>query len=154
LLLITIFSFLIAGLVYWARGAVTFDHQRLNMIPAALVHGSALLAILFAVKAWSYYLDRFLLLYGDNGVVVGASYTDLTLGLPVLWVLIGLAGIAAVASLTNLQVRTYRLPLAAVALLFGSSFVLGEVTPVVFQRLFVKPNELNWRDLISSAISP
>src|SRR3954468_13901819 len=70
------------------------------------------------------------------------SYTDLTMGLPVLWVLIGLSGIAAVASLTNLQTRTYRLPLAAVVLVFGSSFVLGEVTPVVFQRLFVKPNEL------------
>ena len=142
LLLTTVFSAVIAGVVYWARGCITIDQQRLRMAPAALVHASALLAIFFAVKAWSYYLDRFLLLYGDNGVVVGASYTDLTMGLPVLWVLIGLSGIAAVASLTNLQVRTYRLPLAAVALVFGGSFVLGEVTPVVFQRLFVKPNEL------------
>ena len=129
LLLTTLFSALIAGVVYWARGCVTLDQQRLRMAPAALVHASALLALFFAVKAWSYYLDRFLLLYGDNGVVVGASYTDLTMGLPVLWVLIGLSGIAAVASLTNLQIRTYRLPLAAVALVFGGSFVLGEVTP-------------------------
>src|SRR3954469_22498338 len=142
LLLTTLFSALIAGGVYWERGCITLDQQRLRMAPAALVHVSALLAILFAVKAWSYYLDRFLLLYDDNGVVVGASYTDLTIGLPVLWVLIGLSGIAAVASLTNLQIRTYRLPLAAVALVFGGSFVLGEVTPIVFQRLFVKPNEL------------
>src|SRR3954466_1722810 len=142
LLLTTLFSALIAGVVYWERGCITIDQQRLRMAPAALVHVSALLAILFAVKAWSYYLDRFLLLYDDNGVVVGASYTDLTMGLPVLWVLIGLSGIAAVASLTNLQARTYRLPLAAVVLVFGGSFVLGEVTPVVFQRLFVKPNEL------------
>ena len=142
LLLTTLFSAVIAGVVYWERGCITIDQQRLRMAPAALVHASALLAIFFAVKAWSYYLDRFLLLYGDNGVVVGASYTDLTMGLPVLWVLIGLSGIAAVASLTNLQIRTYRLPLAAVALVFGGSFVLGEVTPVVFQRLFVKPNEL------------
>src|SRR3954466_5363301 len=142
LLLTTLFSALIAGVVYWERGCITIDQHRLRVAPAALAHGSALLALLFAVKAWSYYLDRFLLLYGDNGVVVGASYTDLTLGLPVLWVLIGLSGIAAVASLTNLQARTYRLPLAAVVLVFGNSFVLGEVTPVVFQRLFVKPNEL------------
>src|SRR3982750_851828 len=100
------------------------------MSPAAIAHASALLALLFGVKAWSYYLDRLLLLYGDNGVVVGASYTDLTIGLPVLWGLIGLSGIAAVASLTNLQVRTYRLPLAAVVLVFGGSFVLGEGTPI------------------------
>jgi uncharacterized membrane protein (UPF0182 family) len=35
-----------------------------------------LLGCFFAVKAWSYSLDRYLLLYGDNGVVVGASYTE------------------------------------------------------------------------------
>ena len=33
-----------------------------------------LLALFFAVKAWSYGLDRYLLLYGDNGVVVGAGH--------------------------------------------------------------------------------
>ena len=60
-------------------------------------------SIFFAVKAWSYYLDRFLLLYGDNGVVVGASYTDLTIGLPVLWVLVGLSFVASVAALANLS---------------------------------------------------
>ena len=46
------------------------------MSSAAIIHGSALLGLFFMVKAWSYGLDRFLLLYGDNGVVVGASYTD------------------------------------------------------------------------------
>jgi uncharacterized membrane protein (UPF0182 family) len=142
MLLTTIFSFLIAGVVYWVRGFITIDQQRLRTAPAALAHASALLALFFAVKAWSYYLDRFLLLYGDNGVVVGASYTDLTIGLPVLWVLVGLSFIASVISLTNLSVRTYRLPLAAAVLVFGSSFVLAEIVPALFQRLFVKPNEL------------
>src|SRR3954468_9018327 len=118
-----------AGMVYSARGAITVDQQGLRMAPAAICHASALLAILFAVKAFSYYLDRFLLLYGDNGVVVGASYTDLTIELPILWLLVGLSCLAAVASLTNLQVRSYRLPIAAVTLVFGSSFVLGELTP-------------------------
>ena len=143
MLLAIIFSFLIAGAVYGVRGAIALDNRRLSMSPAAIAHASALLALLFGVKAWSYYLDRFLLLYGDNGVVVGASYTDLTIGLPVLWVLVGLSVIAAVASLANLRSRTYRLLLAAPALVFGSSFVLAEVVPALFQRVFVKPNELD-----------
>ena len=46
---------------------------------------------LLGVKAGSYGLDRFLLLYGDNGVVVGAGYTDIHVELPVLWLLIGLS---------------------------------------------------------------
>ena len=60
------------------------------MSPTAIAHGSVLLGFFFAVKAWSYGLDRYLLLYGDNGVVVGASYTDIHVELPVLWLLIGL----------------------------------------------------------------
>ena len=66
------------------------------MSPTVIAHGSALLALLFVVKAWSYVLDRYLLLYGDNGVVVGASYTDVHVGLPGLWLMIGLSIIAAV----------------------------------------------------------
>ena len=99
------------------------------MSSAAAAHGSVLLGLFFAVKAWSYGLDRFLLLYGDNGVVVGAGYTDIHVELPVLWVLVGLACAAALASLANVRVRTYKLPLAAAVLVFGSSFVLALAVP-------------------------
>ena len=88
-----------------------------------------LLGLFFAVKAWSYWLDRYLLLYSDNGVVVGASYTDLTIGLPVLWVLVGLSVISAVASLANLRSRTYRLLLAAPALVFCPMLASWAVLP-------------------------
>ena len=94
------------------------------------------------MKAWSYVLDRYLLLYGDNGVVVGASYTDVHVGLPGLWLMIGLLIIAAFAALANLRVRTYRLPAAAVMLVVIGSFVLSGAVPVLFRQFFVKPSEL------------
>ena len=112
------------------------------MSPTAIAHGSVLLGFFFAVKAWSYGLDRYLLLYGDNGVVVGASYTDIHVELPVLWLLIGLSIVAAFAAWANVRVRTYRIPVAAAVLVFGGSFVLSGVIPVLFKRVFVKPNEL------------
>src|SRR5262249_36938449 len=90
----------------------------------------------------SYSLDRFLLLYRDNGVVVGASYTDVHVELPVLWVLVGFAVVASLASLANVWVRTYHLPVAGAVLVFGSSLVFGQAFPALFQRIFVKPNEL------------
>ena len=93
--------------------------------PAAIAHGSALLGLYFAVKAWSYALDRFLLLYNDNGIVVGAGYTDVHVELPVLWLLIGLAAAAAVVAWVNVRLRTYRLVIAAAALVFGGSFLFG-----------------------------
>ena len=94
------------------------------------------------MKAWSYWLDRFLLLYGDNGVVVGAAYTDVHVALPALLALAGLAAAAAFASWANIWARTYKLPAAGAILVFGGSFVLTLAFPALFQRLYVKPNEL------------
>src|ERR1700738_612048 len=141
-MLLTLFlSFLVAGAVYWVHGDIEFNEQRRSISPTAIAHGSALLGLFFAVKAWSYDLDRFLLLYGDNGVVVGASYTDIHIALPVLWLLVGLAVIAALAAWANLWVRTYKLLVAGAVLVFGSSLVLALVFPSLFQLVFVKPNE-------------
>jgi uncharacterized membrane protein (UPF0182 family) len=94
------------------------------------------------VKAWSYWLNRFLLLYGDNAVVVGAAYTDVHVELPMLSVLVVLATAAAFASWANIWVQSYKLPAAAAVLVFGGSFALLFAFPALFQRFYVKPNEL------------
>ena len=142
-MLLTLFlSALFAGAIYWVHGDIEYAAPRRSMSRAAIAHGSVLLGFFFAVKAWSYGLDRYLLLYGDNGVVVGASYTDIHVGLPVLWLLIGLSIVATFAAWANVRVRTYRIPVAAAVLVFGGSFVLSEVIPGLFQRVFVKPSEL------------
>jgi uncharacterized membrane protein (UPF0182 family) len=140
-LLTLILSAIFAGAVYFVQGNLTFD-TGLPAFPWVIAHGSALLGLFFAVKAWSYWLDRYFLLYGDNGVVVGAAYTDVNIELPVLWVLVGLASVAAIASWANMWVRSYRLPAVGAGLVFGASFVLGFIVPALFQRIYVKPNEL------------
>jgi uncharacterized membrane protein (UPF0182 family) len=142
MLLTVVLSALVAGAVYFAHGDILLDKGRQWLSSAAVTHGSALLGLFFAVKAWSYGLDRFLLLYGDNGVVVGAGYTDIHIELPLLWALVGLASAAALASWVNMWVRMHWLPLTAAVLVFGSSFVLVLLFPALFQRVYVKPNEL------------
>ena len=59
-----------------------------------------------------------------------------------LWILVGLASIAVIMCCVNLRVRTHKLPLAALALVFGASMVFTQVLPSIFQRMYVKPNEL------------
>src|SRR3989440_3976468 len=142
MLLTLLLSALFAGAIYWVRGHIEYDAQRRSMSPTAIAHGSVLLGFFFVVQALCYGLDRYLLLYHDNGVVVGASYTDIHVELPVLWLLIGLSIVAAFASWANFRVRGYWLPAAAALLVFGGSFVLSGVVPALFQRLFVKPDEL------------
>jgi uncharacterized membrane protein (UPF0182 family) len=142
-MLLTLFlSAVFAGAIYWVHGGIVYTVQRRSMSPTAIAHGSVLLGLLFAVKAWSYGLDRYLLLYGDNGVVVGASYTDIYVVLPVLWLLVGLSIVATFATWVNVRARTYRIPIAAAVLVFGGSFMLSAVIPGLFKRVFVKPNEL------------
>ena len=142
LLFLLVCGGVVAGGVYWLHGDIVLDDHPRRIAPACIAHGSALLGCAFAVKAWSYLLDRYMLLYGDNGVVVGAGYTDVHVELPVLWLLALLAAAAAIVALANIRLRTYRIPVAATVLLFGSSFVLGEILPALFQRLYVKPSEL------------
>jgi len=142
LLLTLVLSALFAGAIYWVHGDIEYDIHRRSMSPTVIAHGSALVGLLFAVKAWSYGLDRYLLLYGDNGVVVGASYTDIHLGLPGLWILIGLSIIAAFAAWANLRVRTYRLLVAGFLLIGIGSLLLSGVVPALFRHFFVKPTEL------------
>jgi uncharacterized protein len=88
MLLTVVLGALVAGGVYFAHGDILIEKGRRWMSSRATAHGSALLGLFFAAKAWSYYLDRFQLLYGDNGIVVGAAYTDIHVELPLLWALV------------------------------------------------------------------
>ena len=142
MLLAVVLSALFAATIYWMRGDIEYDIQHRSMSPAAIAHGSALFGLLLAVKAWSYWLDRYLLLYGDNGVVVGASFTDIYVGLPGLWLMVGISIAAALIAWANLRVRTFRLPAVAIVLVGIGTFVLSGVAPALFRQLYVKPSEL------------
>jgi hypothetical protein len=82
-----------------------------------------------------------------------ASYTDIHIALPVLWLLVGPSIIAALACWANLRVLTWKLPVAAAVLVFGSSLALALVFPALFQLVFVKPSSCSLRNPTSSATS-
>jgi uncharacterized protein len=132
---------LMAGAIYFLHDDISLDPPR-AVSSAAIAHGSALLGLFFAVWAWSYALDRYLLLYDDNGVVVGASYADVHVELPALWLLIVLAAVAAIVSWANVRLRSIPLVIAAALLVFGGAFVFADAIPALFERFYVKPSEL------------
>src|SRR5271166_1244357 len=142
LLWLLLLAGLIAGAIYFLHGDISRDPPPWSVSPAAIAHGSALLGLFFSVKAWAYAMDRYLLLYDDNGVVVGAGYTDVHVELPALWLLIGLAVVAAIVAFANVRFRSAPLVIAAALLVFGGAFVFGEAVPALFQRFYVKPSEL------------
>ena len=141
LLWILLLASLMAGSIYFLHDDISLD-PRWRISSAAIAHGSALLGLYFAIKAWSYALDRYLMLYDDNGVVVGAGYADVHVELPALWLLVILAVIASIVSWANVRLRTIRLVIAAPVLVFGGSFLFAEAIPGLIERFYVKPNEL------------
>ncbi len=139
---ILLLAALMAGAIYFLHDDISLDTQPWSVSRAAIAHGSALLGLFFAVKAWSYSLDRYLMLYDDNGVVVGAGYADVHVELPALWLLIGFAAVAAVAAWANMRLRSMPLVIAAALLVFGGAFVFADAVPALFERFYVKPSEL------------
>lgn len=105
-------------------------------------HLSILAAAILSVFAWGYWLQTFALNYSTHGAVFGATYTDLHARLPALYILLGLAILAAVVTLANLFLRGILLPGAAIALWITAAFILGTLYPNTVQRLQVQPNEL------------
>lgn len=143
LLLVLVLGALLAGLVYYgAAGAIVLGRRRRFVSGPALMHGSVLLGCFFAVLAWSFWLARYQLLYSDNGVVVGASYTDVHVRLPILAALVVLSAAAALASFANVRLRQVRIALVSLAVVFATSLVLLPLGAPLFERVYVKPNEL------------
>ena len=50
--------------------------------------------------------------------------------------------------------RSYRIPAAALLLVFGSSFVFADLIPGLFQRFYVKPSELQLETPYIGTTSP
>ncbi|HTI18010.1 MAG TPA: UPF0182 family protein [Trinickia sp.] len=132
----------LAGVVFVVRADIVLGQGAIRFSRAAVAHASALLGIYFALKACSYWLDRFLLLYGDNDVLIGAAYTDVHVRLPILWWLGGVSAAASIASWVNVRRCSDRVMFASVLLVFGNSLVFGWVYPALFNRYYVKPSEL------------
>ena len=130
-----------AGVYVLARG-IQLAPQRLVVHPWARAHLLGLAAALLLVKVWGYVLDRYALLFSAGGASFGASYADVHATLPVLGLVMGLAGLAAVLCLVQMARPGFRLALAGVGLwLAGSLLGLGAY-PTLIQRLHVVPNEI------------
>ncbi len=135
-------TLLILGTVYFLMGEVEVHQGRVHVRPSVVRHLALNLMLLLTGWAWGFYLDRFGLLTSPGGVVYGASYTDVHVMLPALWVMV-FASLALVG-IVALNLRRYRFRLlawsgAAYVLLLAGGLVL---LPMLVQQVYVEPNEL------------
>lgn len=143
LLLLTLFTavfYIITGVIrfnskkVWQRGAISLGSAR--------KHLAFLIGILFALKAFGFYLDIYQLLYSAHGHLVGVGYTDLTASLPALKILIVISILGAVLSFTALASNDSRLITIPIAGIFVIGFLIYGIIPSLIQSFIVLPNEL------------
>ncbi|MFP4234671.1 MAG: UPF0182 family protein [Nitriliruptoraceae bacterium] len=139
-------SLVLTGLLtagaHYLLGGIRPEADTDKILPSVKAHLSILLALILAVRAWGYWLDRYELLYSERGTVTGASYTDVNAELPALYLLIGVSVVAIALVLFALRREGFLLPGAAVGLLVVASIILQGAYPAVIQRVQVDPQEL------------
>ena len=143
LMFVLIFTTISTAFLYFVRRAFHFALPRtLRVAPAARVHLSILVALIFFVAIFGLWLALNGILYVKRGVVFGPGYTDVTTQLWVLKGLMGLAFLCGVAFLGFALKLSWRYPAMAV-LFFVAFLVLGRgIYPATVQSLKVVPNEI------------
>ncbi|MBI2161476.1 MAG: UPF0182 family protein [Candidatus Rokubacteria bacterium] len=142
LFLAVLFTLAAVAAVYVLSRGVSLGPGGLAVTPWARGHLLVLLAALLVLKAWGYSLDRYNLLFSPGGAAFGASYTDVNASLPILNVLIVIAGLAAIACVAQIGWPGIRLAVGGVGLWLLASLIGLSAYPAAVQRFSVAPNEI------------
>lgn len=136
----TIFSLLLSAGVYYLYGALRLQTPGPKITISARRHLTALVFVFMLLKAVSYWLDRYGLVFSDNGKVTGASYTDVHASLPARTFLFYIAVIIAIGVLASIWLSSPILPAIAFAVMLIISIIVGGIYPTLIQQIEVKPN--------------
>jgi uncharacterized membrane protein (UPF0182 family) len=130
-------------LVHVYQESVRLVGNTLHAIPRARTHVLSLLGLALLVKAVGYWLARYNLLYSTRGQEFsGASYADVHGRLPVLYALAALAVVAGIIMFISTRLRSFNVPIGALAALFLVSLLGGWMYPALVQQFVVRPDQL------------
>lgn len=112
-----------------------------NVPTRVLMHVSAILAFIFALIAVGFFLNRYEILFSQQGVVAGAGFTDVHVRLPIFTILTILSALTAIALLANVKLKNLKIPLIGIGLIV--IFILASAfVPSAYQQFRVEPTEL------------
>ena len=144
---VCLFGFIAVLLTYLLSGNSLSEGKFLGISYAQQRHLYGLGGVVMLVVGFSYWLNRYELLYSPRGVSYGASFTDTVVQLPVYSGLSILALAIAVYLIVR-WLKFYRQPvsrkplLIALGLYLVMAIGLGVGLPIAVQSLIVQPNEL------------
>jgi uncharacterized protein len=141
-LAILVVSVLTAALRYLIEGGVWISPRGLGLDRNARRHLMVLGGLSFLLFAWRARLGMYDLVYAPTGLVYGAGYTDIHVSWPVLWILLGLCAVAAIAFFGGALKGRVRPAEYAVGGLLAAAILGGLLAPALAQWYLVAPSEL------------
>jgi uncharacterized membrane protein (UPF0182 family) len=135
---------ILAVIAHYLNGGIRLDGRRLTSSRAAKIHLSVMLAILAVVRAASYRLDMYDVLFSESAgpKFFGPGFADINARIPALRLLMVIALIAAVVFILNIFRRGWTLAGVSVAAWLVVAVAAGAVYPALLQRFSVLPNQL------------
>lgn len=138
-----VLTLIVVAVALYLNGAIRFTGRRLTTTRPAKIYISVLLAVIALVRAASYRLDMYQLLFAENnGRFLGPGFTDISARLPALRLLLVVAVIAAVLFIANIFRRGWTLAAVSVGSWIIVSIAAGAIYPAFIQRFSVLPDQL------------
>ncbi len=131
-----------AAAVYLLKRVIAVTPQGLSMGLQARRHLMVLAALLFAVYAADYHYSAYRILFADNGIVVGASYTDVHARLLGYRVMTVISLLAAGGALFAAFRGSWKWLFGSLGALIGAAVLLMGVYPAIIEKFVVTPNAL------------
>jgi len=136
-------TLVVAVLVHIYQESIRLVGNTVHAIPRARTQVLSLLGLALLVKAASYWLARYNLLFTTRGEEFsGASYADVHGRLPILYALVALAAVAAIIMFVSTRLRSFNLPIGALAAVLLVSLLGGWMYPAMVQQFVVRPDQL------------
>lgn len=137
------FVTIIILILYIYSGAISLKSSRKISVSSGVKKQVSLnLGLWFLLLSWGYFLERYNLLYSGSGAAYGASYVDINVKLPVLWIVCIFCLILALLSFYQL----YKTKLKWLAFGGVATLIIGGVglnmLPGAVQKFSVDPSEL------------
>jgi uncharacterized protein len=141
-LIILVLCLVTAALWYFIAGGIWITPRGLGVGRNARSHLMVLGGLFFLLFAWRARLGMYDLVYAPTGLVFGAGYTDIHVGLPVLWIELVLCILTALVFFAGAPKGQERPALYAIGGVLAVVILGGVVSAALVQAYIVAPSEL------------
>lgn len=143
LMSVLIFTAIIVAVAYFLEDAEELLWSNWKEFSFPKSHIAILVALILALKAWGYNLSAYSILFSADGIVYGATYTDIHARLLTYKILMLVTIILALIIIVNIFIKRLSWIVYSVVAWLVVSVLLGSVYPTIVQKMVVQPNEFN-----------